>query len=71
MNIILLGKSGLIGSAIYKKLTGNGHDVTSLGRSNCDYYLDLNNFSMESIDLNTKVLIYCAGVTDEEIKNNK
>lgn len=71
MNIIFLGKSGLIGSVVNNKLKENGHDVTSFGRTNCDYYLDLNDFSIKTINIDFDVLIHCAGVTDEEIKHDR
>ena len=68
MRIIITGATGLIGSAVYKNLKNDGHQVFSFGRNNCDYFLDMNDFSITTTDLHADVIVHCAGVTDEEIK---
>lgn len=71
MNILMTGHSGLIGSAIYKKLIQDGHSVLSIGRRKSDYKMDLGNFkSIDDVTL-CDIFIHCAGVTDEEILNDR
>ena len=71
MKIIITGKTGLIGSAIFNNLINNNHQIISIGRNNCDYYADLNNLNIDISNLSGDVFIHCAGVTDEEIKINR
>lgn len=70
MNIFLIGKTGLIGSAVYDRLKNDGHAVFSIGRNKFDYYLDMNEFSLDTGDLHADAIVHCAGITDEEIKND-
>ncbi len=71
MKIIMTGKSGLIGSAIYERLLESGHSIISIGRRDCDYEIDLNSFKPIIQESTCDVFIHCAGVTDEEIIRDK
>lgn len=71
MKIILTGKSGLIGSAVYKRLLQDGHSLISLGRRDSDYKIDLNFFKPVSQEASCDIFIHCAGITDEEILKDK
>lgn len=71
MKIILTGKSGLIGSAVYERLVDDGHSVISIGRRDSDYEMDLNFFKPVYQELSCDIFIHCAGVTDEEILKDK
>ena len=71
MKIVMTGKSGLIGSAIYKRLVQNGNLVLSIGRKRSDYKLDLNSFTPIDDLKSCDVFIHSAGVTDEEILKDK
>ena len=72
MKVYLTGSNGLIGSAIYKKFLEKGIDVMTLGRNNCDFFLDLNYFDQKLLkDIQSEsIFIHCAGITDEEIALN-
>lgn len=70
-NILLFGSTGLIGKSVNKTLCKGDNNIITFGRKKADYIIDLENFEPISIKQETKVLIYCAGVTDEEIINNK
>lgn len=70
-NILLFGSTGLIGSSVIERLSNGNYNLYSFGRKNCDYYFDLE--TVQPIELNHKsdIIVYCAGVTDEEILNDK
>jgi len=68
-NILFFGSNGLIGSTVYNKLITAGYQVFTFGRTNCDYFLDLNHFKSIKLDIKPDILVHCAGVTDGEIKN--
>jgi UDP-glucose 4-epimerase len=71
MKILMTGKTGLIGAAIYDRMIRDGHSVHFIGRRNSDFHMDLNYFKpIEDID-SCDCFIHCAGVTDEEIMKNK
>lgn len=71
MKILMTGKSGLIGSAVFKKLEQDGHSIHSIGRREADYKMDLYCFKpIEGIS-SCDVFIHCAGITDEEIVRDK
>tara|TARA_Y100001935_G_C17287272_1_gene501104 strand:+ start:330 stop:1193 length:864 start_codon:yes stop_codon:yes gene_type:complete len=68
---ILTGKTGLIGSHIKSFFDHKNHELTTFGRNDCDYYLDLNNFDLsKEKEKLADTVIHCAGVTDEEISTN-
>lgn len=71
MRILLTGASGLIGSAVYKRLLDDGHSVNSIGRRDSDYEMDLNFFKPIPQEVACDIFIHCAGVTDEEILKDK
>jgi len=71
MKIIMTGKSGLIGSAIYKKLVQNGNSILTIGRRESDYKIDLNRFKPIDNLRSCDIFLHCAGVTDEEILKDK
>jgi UDP-glucose 4-epimerase len=71
MKIIMTGKSGLIGSAIYGRLVTEGHRVVSIGRREADHEMDLNRFAPLRSESSCDVFIHCAGITDEEIRKEK
>ncbi|ESQ89439.1 NAD-dependent epimerase/dehydratase family protein [Asticcacaulis benevestitus] len=70
--ILLSGATGLIGSAVFNKVEAE-YDVTTIGRNNRnDILADLSkpdsfaNLDIERVD----TLIHCAGVVDEDFKEN-
>lgn len=71
MKILMTGKTGLIGSTVYKRLVQNGHSVLSIGRSESDYEMDLSYFKPIDGEQSCDIFIHCAGVTDEEILKDK
>lgn len=68
MKIAFLGSRGLIGRAIYQKISGD-HDVQKLGRGPA-YDIDFDLFAPEKIGPSMfegcDVLVHCAGVVDED-----
>ena len=57
MKIVMTGKSGLIGSAIYKRLIQNGNSVLSIGRREADdYEMDLNFFRLMKVIINKNLI---------------
>jgi UDP-glucose 4-epimerase len=70
-NIVLTGKSGLIGSTVYRQLLKAGNRVWSLGRREDDFFLDLGYSTPPTLDFHIDVFVHCAGITDEEIKKNE
>lgn len=69
-NILLLGSSGFIGTAVYNRLKPH-FNVISAGRKNQECFVDLNIGLEEDVLLHEfTTLIHCAGVTDEEIEKN-
>ena len=67
-NILFFGCNGLIGSTVYNKLITAGYQVFTFGRTNCDYFIDLNHFKSIKLEFKPDILVHCAGVTDGEIK---
>lgn len=71
MNILMTGQSGLIGSAIYKKLVQDGNSVLSIGRGKSDYKINISYFKPIDKVMSCDIFIHCAGITDEEILEDK
>jgi len=71
LNIALTGKSGLIGATVYRTLLNAGHRIWTLGRCDDNYQLDLGDFSPPGLDSRIDAFVHCAGITDEEIKEDK
>lgn len=72
MRIALTGSTGLIGSAMLRRL-GEHHEIVTVGRrSSSDIRLDLSDSEATS-DLNigqVDALVHCAGVIDEDFKED-
>jgi UDP-glucose 4-epimerase len=72
MDILMTGGTGLIGSAVRSQILSEGHVVHLMGRNNdFNYKVDLNMFSPPDLDVPYDVFMHCAGITDEEILDDK
>ena len=71
LNVVLTGKSGLIGGSVYQHLLKVGHQVVTLGKRESDHYLDLSRFVTPELCFQPDAFVHCAGVTDEEINENQ
>ncbi|QDV43220.1 dTDP-4-dehydrorhamnose reductase [Stieleria neptunia] len=62
MHIALIGASGYVGSEFTQQINDRGHQMTAIGRSNCDVYSVSSLLSVLE-DASPDILINCAGYT--------